>query len=397
MVWDYNDKHPTSRAGEIMYKHTKSTENRDAVNRILDLVDTLSRKHFSSPSELRAYFVRDSQPLFSKKLAKKVYKVFYAKKGGAQGAMGDAVEMGAQRLVSWMFGDNPDSSSIYRTLFVLKDIEKTGISFLPFVTPETIKAGTEIFVEFLLSLASASEAGAKLIIAIVSFGMAPAAVTEGAGAIVKMLVGLLASIIATSRGDFETGFESILLAIPFVGIALNKAYKSEEKLTGKYKQKLTGVFQNVMSKVDILRNAVAANPAYQKALSKVGQLKEGAMSNYQTAVSKVGDLKSAALSDPRFQSAATSFKNKFDAAKSKVGDLKNTALSNPGVQNALSKVGDLKNAALSNPRLQNAATSFKNKLSAFAPKKTLGGRFTRRKRSMDKKAWRRRTLKQRRR
>jgi len=378
MVWDYNDKHPTSRAGEIMYKHTKSTEDRDAVNRILDLVDTLSHKHFSSPTELRAYFVRDSQPLFSKKLAKKVYKVFYAKKGGAQGAMGDAVEMGAQRLVSWMFGANPETSSTYKTLFVLKDIEKTGISFLPFVTPETIKAGTEIFVEFLLSLASASEAGAKLIIAIVSFGMAPAAVTEGAGAIVKMLVGLLASIIATSRGDFETGFESILLAIPFVGIALNKAYKSEEKLTGKYKEKLTGVFQNVMSKVNMLRSAVAASPAYQNTLSKVGQLKEGAMSSYQNAASKIGDLKNTALSDPRVQNMATGLTDKFNTAKSKVGNLTNTALSNP--------------------RFQNAATSFKNKLSAFSPKKTLGGRFTRRKRSMDKnkKAWRRRTIKLRR-
>jgi hypothetical protein len=378
MVWDYNDKHPTSRAGEIMYKHTKSTEDRDAVNRILDLVDTLSHKHFSSPTELRAYFVRDSEPLFSKKLAKKVYKVFYAKKGGAQGAMGDAVEMGAQRLVSWMFGANPETSSTYKTLFVLKDIEKTGISFLPFVTPETIKAGTEIFVEFLLSLASASEAGAKLIIAIVSFGMAPAAVTEGAGAIVKMLVGLLASIIATSRGDFETGFESILLAIPFVGIALNKAYKSEEKLTGKYKEKLTGVFQNVMSKVNMLRSAVAASPAYQNTLSKVGQLKEGAMSSYQNAASKVGDLKNTALSDPRVQNMATGLTDKFNTAKSKVGNLTNTALSNP--------------------RFQNAATSFKNKLSAFSPKKTLGGRFTRRKRSMDKnkKAWRRRTIKLRR-
>jgi len=379
MVWDYNDKHPTSRAGEIMYKHTKSTEDRDAVNRILDLVDTLSHKHFSSPSELRAYFVRDSEPLFSKKLAKKVYKVFYAKKGGAQGAMGDAVETAGRNLVSWMFGANPETSSTYKTLFVLKDIEKTGISFLPFVTPETIKAGTEIFVEFLLSLASASEAGAKLIIAIVSFGMAPAAVTEGAGAIVKMLVGLLASIIATSRGDFETGFESILLAIPFVGIALNKAYKSEEKLTGKYKEKLTGVFQNVMSKVNMLRSAVAASPAYQNTLSKVGQLKEGAMSSYQNAASKVGDLKNTALSDPRVQNMATGLTDKFNTAKSKVGNLTNTALSNP--------------------RFQNAATSFKNKLSAFSPKKTLGGRFTRRKRSMDKnkKAWRRRTIKQRRR
>ena len=372
MVWDYNDKHPTSRAGEIMYKHTKSTEDRDAVNRILDLVDTLSHKHFSSPSELRAYFVRDSHPLFSRKLAKKVYKVFYAKKGGAQGAMGEAVETAGRNLVSWMFGANPESSSIYKTLFVLKDIEKTGISFLPFVTPETIKAGTEIFVEFLLSLASASEAGAKLIIAIVSFGMAPAAVTEGAGAIVKMLVGLLASIIATSRGDFETGFESILLAIPFVGIALNKAYKSEEKLTGKYKEKLTGVFQNVMSKVNMLRNAVAANPAYQKALSKASELKEGAMTNYQKLGEKVGDLKNTALSDPRFQNAASSLTDRLNTAKSTVGNLTNTALSNP--------------------RFQNAASSLK---SAFAKR---GGRFTRRKRSMDKnkKAWRRRTIKLRR-
>jgi hypothetical protein len=108
-----------------------------------------------------------------------------------------------------------------------------------------IKTGTEIFVEFLLSLAAASEAGSKLIITIFTAGLAPAAVTEGVGAVVKIIVALLASMIATSRGDFETGFESVLLALPFVGATLNKVYKSEEKITGKYKARLMNVVNNV--------------------------------------------------------------------------------------------------------------------------------------------------------
>jgi hypothetical protein len=228
-----------------MYKHTKSAEDRDAVNRILDLVDTLSHRHFSSTAELRAHFVRGSEPLFSEKLAEKVYKRFYTKKGGAQGAIGDGVEMLGQQMISWVFGDKPETSSIYRTMFMLKDIEQNGISFLPFVTPEMIKAGTEIFVEFLLGLAAASEEGAKVIITIITLGLAPSAVTEGAGEVLKAIIGVLASIIATSRGDFETGFESILLALPFVGVALNKVYKSEEKLTGKYKARLMGILNNV--------------------------------------------------------------------------------------------------------------------------------------------------------
>jgi hypothetical protein len=245
MVWDFNGQHPKSRAGDIIYKHTKSTEDRDAVNRILDLVDTLSQKHFSSPIELRAYFVRGSEPLFSAALAEKVHERFYTKKGGAQGLVGDGVELFGQEMVSWIFGEKPENSSIYNTLFVLKNIERDGSSLLPFVSPETIKAGTEIFVEFLLGLAAASEAGAKMIITIFTAGLAPAAVTEGVGAVVKTFIALLASIISTSRGDFETGFESVLLALPFVGATLNKVYKSEEKLTGKYKARLMNAVNNV--------------------------------------------------------------------------------------------------------------------------------------------------------
>lgn len=245
MVWDFNEKHPRSRAGDIVYKHTKSIEDRDAVNRILDLVDALTQKHFSSPAELRAYFVRGSEPLFSAALAEKVHKRFYTKKGGAQGVVGDGVEMLGKQLVSWVFGDRPENSSIYNTMFILKDIEQNGISFIPFVSPGMIKAGTEIFVEFLLGLAAASESGSKLIITIFTAGLAPAAVTEGVGAFVKIIIALLASMIATSRGDFETGFESVLLALPFVGVALNKVYKSEEKLTGKYKARLMGIMNNV--------------------------------------------------------------------------------------------------------------------------------------------------------
>ena len=262
MVWDFNGKHPRSRAGDIMYKHTKSTEDRDAVNRILDLVDTLSHKHFSSPTELRAYFVRGSEPLFSAALAEKVHERFYTKKGGAQGLVGDGVELLGQQIISWVFGEKPENSSIYNTLFVLKDIEQNGISFLPFVTPDMIKAGTEIFVEFLLGLAAASESGAKLVITIVTAGLAPAAVTEGVGAVVKVIIALLASMIATSRGDFETGFESVLLALPFVGVALNKVYKSEEKLTGKYKARLMNAVNNVPGLQELVMGpAPAPSPA----------------------------------------------------------------------------------------------------------------------------------------
>ena len=262
MVWDFNGKHPRSRAGDIMYKHTKSTEDRDAVNRILDLVDTLSHKHFSSPTELRAYFVRGSEPLFSAALAEKVHERFYTKKGGAQGLVGDGVELLGQQIISWVFGEKPENSSIYNTMFVLKDIEQNGISFLPFVSPGTIKAGTEIFVEFLLGLAAASEEGAKVIITIVTLGLAPSAVTEGAGEVVKAIIGLLASMIATSRGDFETGFESVLLALPFVGVALNKVYKSEEKLTGKYKARLMNAVNNVPGLQELVMGpAPAPSPA----------------------------------------------------------------------------------------------------------------------------------------
>ena len=262
MVWDFNGKHPRTRAGDIMYKHTKSAEDRDAVNRILDLVDTLSHKHFSSPTELRAYFVRGDKPLFSAALAEKVHERFYTKKGGAQGLVGDGVELLGQQIISWVFGEKPENSSIYNTMFVLKDIEQNGISFLPFVTPDMIKAGTEIFVEFLLGLAAASEEGAKVIITIVTLGLAPSAVTEGAGEVVKAIIGLLASMIATSRGDFETGFESVLLALPFVGVALNIVYKSEEKLTGKYKARLMNAVNNVPGLQELVMGpAPAPSPA----------------------------------------------------------------------------------------------------------------------------------------
>lgn len=258
MVWDFNGKHPKSHAGDIVYKHTKSVEDRDAVNRILDLVDTLSHTHFSSPAELRAYFVRGSEPLFSAALAEKVYARFYTKKGGAQGILGDGVEMLGRQMVSWIFGDKPENSSIYNTLFVLKDIEQNGISFLPFVSPGLIKAGTEIFVEFLLGLAAASESISKIIITIVTLGFAPAAVTEGVGAVVKTLIAVLASILATSRGDFETGFESVLLALPFIGVALNKVYKSEEKITGKYKARLIHAVNNVPGLQELAMGSVPA-------------------------------------------------------------------------------------------------------------------------------------------
>lgn len=230
------------------------------MNRILDLVDTLLHKHFSSPTELRAYFVRGSEPLFSAALAEKVHERFYTKKGGAQGLVGDGVELLGQQIVSWIFGEKPETSSIYNTMFVLKNIERDGISFLPFVSGDMIKAGTEIFVEFLLGLAAASEAGSKLIITIFTAGLAPAAVTEGVGAVVKVIIALLASMIATSRGDFETGFESVLLALPFVGATLNKVYKSEEKLTGKYKARLMNAVNNVPGLQELATGTAPAPP-----------------------------------------------------------------------------------------------------------------------------------------
>jgi len=113
------------------------------------------------------------------------------------------------------------------------------------VTPDTIKAGTEIFVEFLLGLAAASESGAKLVITIVTAGLAPAAVTEGVGAVVKVIIGTLAFMIATSRGDFETGFESVLLALPVCWRYPQQGLQIRREAYGKYKARLMNAVNKV--------------------------------------------------------------------------------------------------------------------------------------------------------
>uniref|UniRef100_A0A6C0CKD2 Uncharacterized protein n=1 Tax=viral metagenome TaxID=1070528 RepID=A0A6C0CKD2_9ZZZZ len=245
MVWDFRGRHSQYRAGQIVYKHTKSTEIRDAVNRALDLVETLMKKKFSSPAELRAYFVSGTQPLFSQGMAEKVFKKFYVQKGGAEGLVGDLVESTSKGLMHLLFGETPVDSTFHNVVFFLNDIETNGISFLPFIPIALISSSIEIFVEFLLNAATDVEVLEPWV------GLLPIPGAGAAGGIVgeaiKAVLAFLAAAIAMSRQDFETAFEAFLLSVPIAGIMLTRAYRSEEKITGKYKTKITETIHNLPS------------------------------------------------------------------------------------------------------------------------------------------------------
>ena len=260
MVWDFHGKHPHYRASQIVYKHTKNTESRDAVDRALDLVETLMKKKFSSPAELRAYFVSGTKPLFSQAASDKVYTALYTQnqKGGAQGVVGDLVENTAGGLVSLLFGDKPVESGIHNIVFFLKDIETKGISFLPFIPIGLISSSIEIFVEFLLNAATDVQALEPWV------GLLPLPTAGAAGGVVgetiKAILAFLAGAIALSRQDFETAFEAFLLSIPIAGIMLTRAYRSEEKITGKYKARITETIKTIPSIQTIVANASPPPP-----------------------------------------------------------------------------------------------------------------------------------------
>jgi hypothetical protein len=256
MVWDFQGRHSQYRAGQIVYKHTKSADIRDAVNRALDLVETLMKKRFASPTELRAYFVSGIHPLFSQEMAEKVYKKLYSQKGGAQGLVGDLVENTANGIVGLVFGDNPVESTFHNIVFFLKDIEANGISFLPFIPIALISSSVEIFVEFLLNVAT----DVQVLEPWVGLLPIPSAGAMGGivGEVIKSILAFLAAAIALSRQDFETAFEAFLLSIPIAGVMLTRAYRSEEKISGKYKTAITNTVNTIPGVQELIANASSA-------------------------------------------------------------------------------------------------------------------------------------------
>jgi hypothetical protein len=94
-------------------------------------------------------------------------------------------------------------------------------------------------------LAASAEEAVEVILTVFTVGTMPVAVGEVIGEVIKAIISLLAAIVATSRGDFETAFDAILLGIPIAGVMLNKAYKSEEKLSGKYKSKIINTMNSI--------------------------------------------------------------------------------------------------------------------------------------------------------
>jgi hypothetical protein len=254
MVWSYEGFHPQYRAGQIVYKHTKNTEYRDAVNRALDLVETLMKKTFSNAEEIRNYFVSNGEPLFSRGMSERLYSKFYAKRGGGEGVVSDLVTNTSNGLVSLLFGSNPQESSVHNVLFFLKEFETNGIPYLPFIPTALISSSIEIFVEFLLNTATDIEVLEPWV------GLLPipeaGAIGGLVGEIIKAILAFLAAAIAMSRQDFETSFEALLLSIPFAGLMIQRAYKSEEKITGKLKTKLTETLNSIPS----LQQLVTAPP-----------------------------------------------------------------------------------------------------------------------------------------
>jgi hypothetical protein len=369
--WELNIKHPTTSFGKIVERHvgTADAKNMDSM---ISAYEALYKGKFKSAEDIRRSFTKDGEPLFTPEQAASVFRKIQpmtTQKGGEQ--IDSIVNMAARKGIDLAAGISEPGPPNPGIQAAIKTIQMVIRIIIPFVfildtlenTPlfgDLIGAALDVTASVLPVMASNIQTMTPGIV-----GLIPIPLAGTLGIILGWLFSLfflwLAMVIGISRKEFAAALEATAGMVPVIGPALSRGVKAVETVGTK--------FYNRADKI-------------MASISKVYGSLMGAINKVKSTVSSLPSIDKFAGPNPPPLPSLKDIKNKASAAI-------------PPMPAPIPAAGEAPPTPTPSA-LPTAVSSRK----VFAPtkgkKKGGQGRFTRRRRSINRKKWPRTMTKRRR-
>jgi len=373
--WELQSKHPATSFGKIVERHvgTADAKNMDSM---ISAYEALYKGKFKSADDIRQSFTKDGQPLFTPEQAASVYKKiqpFTFQKGGApvESILNTTIR-NAIDSAAGITPPSPPNPSIQATIKTVQMVIRMVIPFIFILdtlenTPlfgDLIGAALDVTAAVLPVMASNIQTMTPGIV-----GLIPVPLAGTLGIVLGWLFSLwflwLAMVIGISRKEFAAALEATAGMVPVIGPALSRGVKAVETVGTKFYNRADKISTSISKAFGSLQGAIAKVKSTASSLPSLDKF--------------AGPNPPALPSLAQIQSKAAAALPPLPAPIPAAGEAPPTASSTPPTASSTPPADK--------PEPKKAFPPVK----ARKGKKGGRGRFTRRKRSINRKTWPRTT------
>ena len=372
--WELNSKHPSTSFGQIVRRHVSAPDAQN-VDSMISAYEALYKGKFNSAEDIRRSFTKDGEPLFTPEQAKSVFKKiqpFNFQKGGAP--VDSILNTTIRNAIDSAAGITPPAPANPAIQGGIKSMQLIVRTIIPFIFILDTLENTPLFGDLIGAALDVTAAVLPVIASNIQtltpgiVGLIPLPLAGTVGIILGWLFSLfflwLAMVIGISRKEFAAALEATAGMVPVIGPALSRGVKAAETVGTK--------FYNRADKIST-------------SISKAFGSLMGAINKVKSTVSSLPSIDKFAGPNPPPLPSLNDIKNKASAAIPPMPAPVPAAGEDPAPPTAPAA------PPIPTPSAPPAGVSSRKVFPPTKGKKGGRGRFTRRRRSINRKKWQRTT------
>ena len=279
--WELNSKHPSTSFGQIVRRHVSAPDAQN-MDSMISAYEALYKGKFNSAEDIRRSFTKDGEPLFTPEQAASVFRKIQpmtTQKGGEQ--IDSIVNMAARKGIDLAAGISEPGPPNPGIQAAIKTIQMVIRIIIPFVfildtlenTPlfgDLIGAALDVTAAVLPVMASNIQTLTPGIV-----GLIPIPLAGTVGIILGWLFSLwflwLAMVIGISRKEFAAALEATAGMVPVIGPALSRGVKAAETVGTKFYNRadkimasISKVYGSLMGAINKVKSTVSSLPSIDK-------------------------------------------------------------------------------------------------------------------------------------
>jgi hypothetical protein len=265
--WELQSKHPATSFGKIVERHvgTADAKNMDSM---ISAYEALYKGKFNSAEDIRRSFTKNGQPLFTPQQAASVFRKIQpmsTQKGGApvDSILNDSI----RKAIDSAAGITPPSPPNPAIQGGIKSAQMVVRMIIPFIfildtlenTPlfgDLIGAALDVTAAVLPVMASTIQTMTPSIV-----GLIPIPLAGTVGILLGWLFSLfflwLAMVIGISRKEFAAALEATAGMVPVIGPALSRGVKAVETVGTKFYNRADKISASISKAFGSLQGAIA--------------------------------------------------------------------------------------------------------------------------------------------
>ena len=264
--WELQSKHPATSFGKIVERHvgTADAKNMDSM---ISAYEALYKGKFNSAEDIRRSFTKNGQPLFTPEQAQSVFKKIrpITQKGGEQ--IESIVNMAARQGIDLAAGitkPGPPNPAIEATI---KTVQMVIRMIIPFIFILDTIENTPLFGDLVGAALDVTAAVLPVMASNIQtitpglVGLIPVPLAGTLGIVLGWLFSLwflwLAMVIGISRKEFAAALEATAGMVPVVGPALSRGVKAAETVGTKFYNRADKISASISKAFGSLQGAIA--------------------------------------------------------------------------------------------------------------------------------------------